>query len=88
MFPKAAGKLRKKSAKNTNPSGFQKLIHLGTSSFQKPFYDRTSGFLNPINQQEFSLRTPGAFRKIGIIGQHFHRSRLYIGFFNFLGNEK
>ncbi len=35
----------------------------------------------PINQQEFSLRTPGAFRQIGIIRQHFHRSRLYIGFF-------
>jgi hypothetical protein len=56
----------KKSVKYCQHQWLRKPVYVGTSNFQKNLHDSTSNFLKTLNQQEFRLRSPAAFRKICI----------------------
>jgi hypothetical protein len=55
------------SEKLSTQNGLLEPLHVSTSKICKLFEDCTSNFMNPLNQQELSLRTPVAFKKIGIL---------------------
>jgi hypothetical protein len=65
-FLRAAENFTKKTAKiSRQAQGLRDTCFMGTSGFQKLFYDCTN-FLNSLNHQQLNLRTPAAFGKTGI----------------------
>jgi hypothetical protein len=73
--PKAAGYFLKILRKTVNTSNFQEPFNLGINGFfRKIVCDGATNFLDPLNQQELTMRIPVALRKIRIISKCFPRS--------------